>query len=85
MRPLDREALREHLLAARIAGDVATPRESNLTNAGRMAQGRPGYDFGLVPDGTWSAADVLDVMVKRCGVHPDPSYVEGPDTIDVDL
>lgn len=81
----DREALREHLLAARIAGDVATPREDNLRNAARMAQGRPGYDFGLVPDGTWSAGDVLDVMVKRCGLRPDPAYVEGPDTIDVDL
>ena len=33
----------------RIAGDVATPREENLRNIGRMAEGRRGYDFGLLP------------------------------------
>jgi len=77
--------LRRHLLEARIAGDVATPRESNLANAARMAQGRPGYDFGLVPARDWTRDEVLDVMVRRCGVLPDPAYARGPDTIDVDL
>lgn len=83
--PLDERALRRHLLDAGIAGDVATPREDNLRNAARMAQGRTGYDFGLVPAREWTAGEVLDVMVRRCGVRPDPAYDRGPDTIDVDL
>ena len=77
--------LREHLLASRIAGSVATPREENLRNFGRMAEGRVDYDFGLVPARTWTRDEVLEVMVRRCGVQPDPAYDEGPDTIDVDL
>ena len=81
----DRDALRRHLLAARIAGDVATPREDNLRNTARMAEGRVGYDFGLVPAREWTRDEVLDVMVRRCGVRPDPAYDAGPDTIDVEL
>ena len=81
----DREQLRRHLLATRIAGDVRTPREDNLRNAARMAQGQPGYDFGLVPAREWTPDEVLEVMARRCGVRPDPAYVSGPDTIDVDL
>ena len=80
-----RDVLRQHLLDARIAGDVATPRAENLRNMGRMAQGRPGYDFGLVPEVGRGRDEVLDVMARRCGVRPDPSYADGPDTIDVDL
>ncbi len=80
-----RGALRQHLLDSRIAGDVATPREENLRNAGRMAEGRPGYDFGLVPAREWTRDEVLEVMVRRCGVVADPAYDAGQDTIDVDL
>lgn len=83
--PTDRGALRQHLLQARIAGNVATSREDNLRKATRMAQGRPGYDFGLAPARSWSPDEVLDVMARRCGVRPDPTYLEGPDTIDVEL
>ena len=80
-----REQLRQHLLDSRIAGDVATPREENLRNMGRMAAGEPGYDFGIVPPVERTRDEVLEVMVRRCGVRPDPSYAAGPDTIDVDL
>jgi len=77
--------LRQHLLDSRIAGQVATPRAENLRNFGRMAEGRVNYDFGLVPARAWTRDEVLDVMARRCGVHPDPAYADGPDTIDVDL
>ena len=77
--------LRQHLVASRIAGEVDTPREDNLRNMARMAEGRENYDFGLVPDRAWTRDEVLEVMVRLCGVHPDPSYAEGPDTIDPDL
>lgn len=77
--------LRRHLLDSRIAGDVATPREENLRNFGRMAEGRPNYDFGLTPARDWTRDEVLAVMAARCGVRPDPAYEAGQDTIDVDL
>lgn len=77
--------LRAHLVASRIAGDIATPREDNLRNAGRMAQGRDAYAFGLVPRRSWTQAEVVAVMVERCGLVADPSHVEGADTIDPDL
>ena len=84
--PLEGAALlRAHLVAARIAGDVTTPRESNLRNLTRMAQGQDAYAFGLRPLRAWTADQVLAVMAERCGVHPDPAYLEGPDTIDPDL
>ncbi len=72
-------------MRARIAGEVATPREENLRNFGRMAEGRTNYDFGLVPAQPWTRDEVLEVMARRCGVHPDPAYAEGQDTIDPDL
>jgi hypothetical protein len=77
--------LRAHLVSTRIAGDVDTPREDNLRNFARMAQGRENYDFGLVPRRAWTRDEVLEVMVRLCGVDPDPSYAAGPDTIDPDL
>ena len=77
--------LRSHLVASRIAGDVDTPREDNLRNVARMARGEVNYDFGLVPERAWTPEQVLEVMVRLCGVHPDPSYASGPDTIDPDL
>ena len=80
-----RMSLREHLVASRIAGDVDTPREDNLRNFARMARGEVNYDFGLVPQRAWTAEQVLEVMVRLCGVHPDPAYAAGADTIDPDL
>ena len=77
--------LREHLLRSRIAGDVATPRDDNLRNARRMSQGLEKYDFGLRPRRDWSYEDVVACMAERCGIDPDLTRTEGPDTIDVDL
>ena len=78
-------SLRDHLVAARIAGDVGTTREDNLRNMARMARGDVNYDFGLVPDRVWTPEQVLEVMVRLCGVQPDPGITSGPDTIDPDL
>ncbi len=82
--PPSRARLREHLVAARIAGDVATPRESNLRNAGLMCRRAPDYHFGLELDHAWSPEEVLAVMAERVGIRPDPGYTAGPDTIDPD-
>ncbi|HVE98475.1 MAG TPA: phosphatase [Mycobacteriales bacterium] len=77
-----RSVLREHLVSSRIAGDVGTSRESNLAAMRRLAAGDPSTWFGLPPTAEHSFADVLGIMVARVGVDPDPSHVEGADTID---
>lgn len=82
--PPTRDALRAHLVASRIAGDVATSRQANLENFARMSRREPLYLFGLEPVGRWSFSDVLDVMATRCGVSPDPDHRSGADTISVE-
>jgi len=81
----DRDELRDHLRASRIAGAVATSRENNLGNYERMSCREPLYSFGLRPHGTWTPSDVLELMAERCGVSPDPSHTHGRDSIDPDL
>jgi hypothetical protein len=80
-----REALRDHLLSARIAGNVATPRENNFRSYRRVVTGDEYASFGLELDPGWRFDGVLEVMARRCGVSPDPDFVSGDDTIDVDL
>lgn len=79
-----RDQLREHLVSARIAGAVATPRENNMENFARMSRREPLYLFGLVPAGSWTFPEVLALMAERCGVVPDPAFTAGQDTIDPD-
>jgi hypothetical protein len=74
-----------HLVASRIAGDVATSREDNLRKYGLFADREPGAMFGLRPAGSWTFAEVLALMAQRCGVSADPSYLRGPDRIDPQL
>ncbi len=80
-----RLALREHLVASRIAGDIATTRQNNLENFARMSRREPNWLFGLEPVGRWSSDEVLAVMAARCGVSADPQHTSGQDTIDPDL
>lgn len=79
-----RAELRRHLVETRIAGPVATPRENNLANYARLADRDPGYTFGLRLAAPWSSGDILALMAKAVGVHPDPAYAEGQDNIDPD-
>ena len=80
-----RDDLRKHLVASRIAGNVATTRENNLGNYARMSRREPLYLFGLEPRGEWSVPDVLALMARSCGVSPDPTHTHGQDTIDPEL
>jgi hypothetical protein len=65
-----------------IAGDVNTPRESNLGNARRFASGDPAYRFGLDPLRPWTYEQVVALMAERVGIDPDLSRTTGRDTID---
>ncbi|MFG2431746.1 phosphatase [Streptomyces sp. NPDC048590] len=75
-------ALRAHLLAARLAGPVATPRETSLRSYRLFAARDPRLLLGLDPDRVWGERDLLRLMADKCGVSDDPGHVSGPDMID---
>jgi len=79
---VNRAELIEQLIAARIAGTVATTRENNLANFTLMSQRDSGYLFGLNPRGRWTFDEILELMVARCGISPDRLHLSGSDTID---
>jgi Phosphatase len=79
------DQLREQLVDARIAGDVATPRENNLEKYERFAAGLAWASFGLEPARRWSVDDVVALMATKVGVSADPAHRQGQDRIDPDL
>ncbi len=81
-----RAQLVDHLVRTRIAGDVATPRENNLSHYRQLANGVRGFWLGLELGDRWTdEQDVLAVMAERVGVNDDPEYRYGQDTIDPEL
>ncbi|ARQ68674.1 phosphatase [Streptomyces marincola] len=75
-----------HLVATRIAGQVATPRENNLAHYRELANGNRYFWLGLELGDRWKdEQDVLAVMAERCGVDGDPEHRQGQDTIDPEL
>jgi hypothetical protein len=74
--------LRAHLLAAGLAGRVATTREESLRSYRLFAAGDPRVTLGLVPEWGWREPDLLRLMADRCGVSGDPAQLSGLDVID---
>jgi hypothetical protein len=74
--------LREHLVAVRLAGTVATSRERSLRAYRLFAARDPRVLIGLDPERPWSARDVIELMADRCGVSADPLHTSGQDVID---
>lgn len=75
-------ALRAHLLAARLAGPVATSREESLRSYRLFAARDPRVTLGLDPEWGWGERDLIGLMADKCGVSGDPEHVSGPDVID---
>ncbi|MDX3588628.1 phosphatase [Streptomyces europaeiscabiei] len=75
-------ALREHLVASRLAGRVATSREASLRSYRLFAARDPRFLIGLDPELSWRQRDVLDLMAEKCGVSADPRCTSGQDVID---
>ncbi|MFG2649701.1 phosphatase [Streptomyces sp. NPDC048436] len=75
-------ALRAHLLAARLAGPVATSREQSLRNYRLFAARDPRILLGLDPEWNWGPGDLLGLMADKCGVSADPRDTSGTDVID---
>ncbi|MFD7914600.1 phosphatase [Streptomyces sp. NPDC059752] len=81
-----RAELIDHLVRTRIAGQVATPRDNNLSHYRKLANGDRHYWLGLELGDRWTdEQDVLAVMAERCGVVDDPEFRFGQDTIDPEL
>ncbi|MEV7424697.1 MULTISPECIES: phosphatase [unclassified Streptomyces] len=79
---LSKGALRAHLLAARLAGPVATSREESLRSYRLFVERDPRVTLGLDPEWAWNEKDLLRLMADKCGVSDDSRHVSGPDTID---
>ncbi|MEO6715055.1 MAG: phosphatase [Mycobacteriales bacterium] len=79
--------LREYLVAARIAGPVATSRADNLQAIRHLLLGDATNDgwLGVRPARDYSFYDVLRIVSDRTGIIADPAVTEGPDRIDPDL
>jgi hypothetical protein len=75
-------ALRAHLLAARLAGPVATSREESLRSYRLFAARDPRVLLGLDPEWTWEQRDLIELMADKCGVSADPMHTSGHDVID---
>ncbi|MFJ5839775.1 phosphatase [Streptomyces shenzhenensis] len=78
-------ALRAHLLAARIAGPVATSREESLRSYRLFAARDPRVLIGIDPELPWEQRDLIELMARRCGVSADPRHTSGHDVIDPEL
>jgi histidinol phosphate phosphatase hisN-like protein len=78
-------ALRAHLLAARLAGPVATSREASLRSYRLFAARDPRALIGIDPELSWGQRDLIELMAKRCGVSADPGHTSGHDVIDPEL
>ncbi|MFJ9814256.1 phosphatase [Streptomyces sp. NPDC101151] len=82
---LTADGLRAHLVAVRLAGEVATSREDSLRSYRLFAARDPRVLLGIDPEWAWEQRDLLALMAEKCGVSADPMYRSGPDVIDPEL
>ena len=78
---ISRSALAAALEAGAITGEVATPRENNLSHIHRFLAHERSFDFGVELTQDWDYDSVFALMVERCGIRPDPAFTHGVDTI----
>lgn len=76
-----RANLKEHLLATRLAGDTATPRDNAVDHAIRLAEDDPDKHLGLGSRGR-DAQRVLEAVADLCGCSPRLGERDGPGFID---
>lgn len=78
---MDRTTLAHALEAAHITGEVATPRENNLSHIHRFLEQERQFDFGVDLTRDWDDDSVFALMVDRCGLRPETDFTKGVDTI----
>mgnify|MGYP002718373115 CR=1 FL=1 len=84
--PTDRREVTEPdlaraLEAARITGEVGTPREGNLSHIHRFLAQETHFHFGVPLTRDWDYDTVFDLMVERVGISADRAHTAGQDTI----
>jgi Phosphatase len=77
-----RAELVAQLVAARIAGVVATPRANSVRHMQLLAQGDPDKLLGLDLGDRWPLDRVLALMARRSGAPAEPEQPGGGDYID---
>jgi hypothetical protein len=83
MASMNRAELKQHLIATRIAGDTATPRENAVEHAAKLAHDDPDKHLGIGRRGR-NTAQVMQAVAELCGCSDDPKQIEGPGYIDPD-
>lgn len=78
---MDRTELAHALETAHITGEVATPRENNLSHIHRFLDQERQFDFGVELTQDWDYDSVFALMVERAGLRPESDFTEGVDTI----
>jgi hypothetical protein len=76
--------LRDHLVASRLAGDVATTRGHTRANCRKLVEGHPEYTFGLSDYRTATAGEALAAVVAVCGGDPSTGAADDPGWIEPD-
>jgi hypothetical protein len=77
-----RTELVTQLVAAQVAGAVATPRANSLRNMQLLADGDPDKLLGLDLGDRWPLDRVLALLAERSGAPADPDQLGGCDYID---
>ena len=70
-------ALRDHLIGARLAGNVATTPRNTLTNCGKLIAGEVRYTFGLTDYLSATVREAVEAVRLVCG--GDPGGAEHPE------
>lgn len=81
---MDRSRLALDLERGALTGEVATPRENNLSHIHRFLAQERQFDFGVELTRDWDYDSVFELMVERAGLRPDPEFLVGVDTISTD-
>jgi hypothetical protein len=79
---MNTDGLREHLVASRLAGEVATSCGNTLDNCRKLVCGYPEYTFGLSDWRTATIDEVLGAVRALCGGDPAARGRDGPGWIE---
>ncbi|NQX28152.1 phosphatase [Microbacteriaceae bacterium VKM Ac-2854] len=82
---INADELAQYLDASLLTGAVLTDRRSNVGNLRRLAAREPAHLYGVDVAEHWTYESLLQLMVDRVGISPDPFFESGQDRIDAAL
>lgn len=81
---MSRSEFATYLNQSRITGQVATPRENNLSHFQGFVEGNEHLEFGVTWTRDWTYQDIFELMARRVGTSSNPTHLQGQDTISAD-